>query len=189
MERKCVFCRIIAGELPSITVKVWPDAIAIVPLAPVTEDRFEPGQGHVLVIPRRHVVDFTEDPAVTAATCARAAEFAAERGGDMNMITSKGENATQTVFHLHVHLVPRVQGDQLPLPWTPQQTRVTCPCCNETMLNRSGHLPGCELAKVLVNTRRGDLWTRWDETRTQFYLCGVWYPMTPAQAHVLTRPG
>lgn len=116
-----MFCRIIRGELPSTIVRQWPDAIAIVPLAPVTGDRFPPGQGHVLVIPTQHADDFAQSPEITAITCARAAEYAAERGGDMNLITSKGPSATQTVGHLHVHIVPREAGDALPLPWTPQQ--------------------------------------------------------------------
>jgi histidine triad (HIT) family protein len=40
----------------------------------------------------------------------------------VNLSTSKGEAATQSVFHLHVHVVPRQEGDRLPLPWTPQHT-------------------------------------------------------------------
>jgi histidine triad (HIT) family protein len=77
-----------------------------------------PGRpGHVLVIPKTHVRDFQDDPIVTAATMARAAELG---DGQMNLITSAGEAATQTVFHLHVHLVPRTEGDGLTLPWTGQ---------------------------------------------------------------------
>ena len=51
----------------------------------------------------------------------RAAELMAERPA-ANLITSKGREATQSVFHLHVHVVPRAAGDGLPLPWTPQHT-------------------------------------------------------------------
>ena len=100
-------------------VHEWDDAIAIVPLAPVTGERFLPGEGHVLVIPRVHVSDFAADPVITGRTFQRAAELADLR--DSNLITSKGESATQTVHHLHVHLVPRVSRDGLPLPWTPMQ--------------------------------------------------------------------
>ncbi|KUH36133.1 HIT domain-containing protein [Streptomyces kanasensis] len=78
--------------------------------------------GHVLVIPRVHVADAIEDPDVTAAAVRRAAQYAAEAGGDLNLITSVGADATQTVFHLHWHVVPRTAGDGLPLPWTPQHT-------------------------------------------------------------------
>ncbi|MFI9231330.1 HIT family protein [Streptomyces rimosus] len=111
----CIFCRIVAGEAPAEVVARWDDAIAIVPLGPVTA-------GHVLVIPAVHVADATENPAVTGATMARAAEYAAGIGGSLNLITSKGKAATQTVFHLHIHVVPRVSDDALPLPWTPQQS-------------------------------------------------------------------
>lgn len=113
----CVFCAIIRGHAPAEYVHSWPDAIAIVPLAPVTP-------GHVIVIPRVHVGHFTTDPDVTMRTMARAAMLARkmEPAGDWNLITSKGKHATQTIRHLHVHLVPRRAGDGLALPWTGQET-------------------------------------------------------------------
>lgn len=107
----CVFCRIVAGQEPAKVVARWEDVIAIVPLNPVTE-------GHVLVIPNAHVRDATEDPIITASVMARAAYLAKS---PCNIITSAGEEATQTVFHLHVHIVPRRKGDGLHLPWTPRQ--------------------------------------------------------------------
>lgn len=106
----CVFCRIVNGQAPSTQVREWPDAVAIVPHRPVVD-------GHVLVIPKRHVADFTEDPDVTAAVMRRASGIGEY---PMNLITSAGSAATQTVFHLHVHLVPRRDGDGLALPWTPK---------------------------------------------------------------------
>jgi histidine triad (HIT) family protein len=106
----CVFCEISEGRAPSTVVREWADALAIVPLNPVVA-------GHVLVIPRRHVADFGEDPDVTATTMRRAAELAAD-GRPMNLITSRGPEATQSVFHLHVHLVPRSAHDGLTLPWS-----------------------------------------------------------------------
>lgn len=104
----CVFCDIEAGDLPATIVREWPRALAIVPLNPVTE-------GHVLVIPRQHVRDATSDPHVTAVTMGCAAELAT---APCNIITSAGVEATQSVFHLHVHVVPRRPGDGLHLPWT-----------------------------------------------------------------------
>lgn len=113
----CVFCRIVAGTEPATVVREWEDAIAFSPRHPVTP-------GHLLVVPRTHVADAVEAPAVTGAVFARAAELAAERGLDsLNLITSRGAEATQTVYHLHAHLVPRREGDGLPLPWTPQQAQ------------------------------------------------------------------
>ncbi|PRX91961.1 HIT family protein [Allonocardiopsis opalescens] len=109
----CVFCAIEAGDAPAKIVARWLDAIAFTPLNPVTP-------GHTLVIPRVHVPDAVTDPAVTAATMHRAAGFAHEAFDHCNLITSVGEPATQTVFHLHIHVVPRTAGDGLLLPWTPQ---------------------------------------------------------------------
>src|SRR5690606_25182872 len=104
-RRDCVFCQIVAGEAPATVIREWPDAIAIVPLRPVAP-------GHVLVIPRTHVADATVDPDVTAVTMRRAAELAVP---PCNLITSAGRPATQTVFHLHIHVVPRRVGDGLAL--------------------------------------------------------------------------
>lgn len=107
----CVFCAIVAGTSPANVVAEWSDAIAIVPHKPVVD-------GHVLVIPKTHVADFADDPEVTAATMRRVAQLGTVPA---NVITSAGESATQTVFHLHVHIVPRSFGDRLALPWTGQQ--------------------------------------------------------------------
>lgn len=107
---RCVFCRIVNGEAPAKVVREFADAVAIVPLNPVTP-------GHVLVISRDHVADFTEDPQVTEATMGAAALLAEP---PCNLITSAGAEATQTVLHLHVHIVPRRAGDGLALPWTAQ---------------------------------------------------------------------
>ncbi|AZS69764.1 HIT family protein [Streptomyces lydicus] len=107
----CPFCLIVCGRAPATVLREWPETIAIRPRhGGVTA-------GHVLVIPRVHVADVAEDPVVSAATMLRAAELAAE-AGDCNVITSRGPSATQTVRHLHLHLVPRAEGDGLLLPWT-----------------------------------------------------------------------
>lgn len=108
----CAFCAIIADEAPASIVRRWDTVIAIRPRHPVTP-------GHVLVIPHQHVADIGSDPMVTAAAAAAAAELAAELPA-CNVITSRGSEATQTVFHLHLHVVPRVAGDALLLPWTGQ---------------------------------------------------------------------
>lgn len=108
----CVFCAIVAGEAPATIVREWDDTVAILPRGGCTE-------GHVLVLPRVHVADAGVDPEVTARTMARAAELMAEHE-NANIITSRGAEATQTVYHLHVHVVPRVEGDGLALPWTGQ---------------------------------------------------------------------
>ena len=113
----CAFCTIATGQAPATVIAEWPDAIAFLPRANATGKR-GCTDGHTLVAPRAHVTDFTEDPGVTAAAMARAAELAARLGGEFNLITSAGAAATQTVFHLHIHLVPRAAGDGLALPWS-----------------------------------------------------------------------
>ena len=117
--KDCIFCEIIRGEAPADIVKSWAGseigAIAFTPLNPVTP-------GHVLVVPNRHVSDFQDDPRVTGMTFQYASQLAKELGHESaNLITSKGEYATQTVLHLHVHIVPRHENDGLLLPWTLQQ--------------------------------------------------------------------
>lgn len=111
----CVFCDLIANNQTRIGPTVA--TVLIEPLNPVTE-------GHLLVVPRVHLTDFTEDPERSGQVMRDAAEVAQyvhqQHGLDLNVITSIGPAATQTVFHLHVHLVPRRPGDGLHLPWTGQ---------------------------------------------------------------------
>ncbi len=108
MTDSCVFCRIVAGTLAANVVRQWHDSMAIVPLDPVVD-------GHV--IPKVHVDHVWINPAVSATTMPRAAELARP---PCNVITSAGAEATQTVFHLHIHVIPRRDGDGLALPWTGQ---------------------------------------------------------------------
>ena len=117
----CVFCKIISGEEPSITVAEWTDTVAFLPLNPVTE-------GHVLFVPREHVIAAHEEPTITSRVAGRAAEWAraaqmvtpnrVDQAEEYNLITSFGKAATQTILHLHIHYVPRHDGDGLALPWT-----------------------------------------------------------------------
>jgi histidine triad (HIT) family protein len=109
-DQPCPFCEIIAGRAPATIIREWPKALAITPLNPVTD-------GHTLVIPKLHVRDFVEAPVTAGETMRRASDLAADLGGPMNVITSKGAEATQSVMHLHFHLVPRAEGDGLALPW------------------------------------------------------------------------
>lgn len=107
MPEACVFCQIVAGTSPATVVREWDDALAFVPLDPVVP-------GHVLVIPKRHVTDMAEDPVVSAVAMRAASELAIP---PCNIITSAGREATQSVFHLHLHIVPRRADDGLALPW------------------------------------------------------------------------
>lgn len=106
----CPFCKIIAGQAPADILYEELAATVIAPLNPVTD-------GHVLVIPPYHVRDAIENPDVTGATMEVAVRYA-RRVGQCNLITSVGPDATQSVWHLHIHVVPRRPNDGLILPWT-----------------------------------------------------------------------
>ena len=107
-QDKCPFCkRITAGEYDG---EGW-GAVSFEPLNPVTP-------GHLLVVPRVHVRDALADPVVTANTMHFAARLAADLGIECNLITSAGRSASQTVWHLHIHIVPRFPYDGLLLPWS-----------------------------------------------------------------------
>lgn len=90
-------------------IQVW----SFTPLNPVVP-------GHRLFVPRVHVVAADSKPEITGAVFEAAATHAAMVTSDFNLITSAGRSATQTVRHLHVHYVPREEGDGLTLPWTGQ---------------------------------------------------------------------
>lgn len=106
----CPFCLIVHGRAAAEIVHRWDDALAIAPLNPVID-------GHVLIVPNQHVADALIVPEVTARAMRRAAQLA---DGPCNIITSVGVAATQTVRHLHLHIVPRRDGDGLLLPWSLQ---------------------------------------------------------------------
>ena len=114
----CLFCKIIAGELPSTRVHEDDRVIAIMDIFPAT-------RGHALVIPRRHagdVHDMSDDDLAAAAAVAKrlAGRAVAGLGADgVTIMQSNGWAAWQTVFHYHVHVIPRYEGDPLVLPWTP----------------------------------------------------------------------
>jgi histidine triad (HIT) family protein len=114
----CIFCKILAGELPSTIVDEDERTIAFMDIAPAT-------RGHALVIPRAHTRDLLsvapEDLSAVALAAQRLAARMNERlGADgVNLLNSCGASAWQTVFHLHVHVIPRYEGDPLRLPWVP----------------------------------------------------------------------
>lgn len=117
---ECPFCGIVEGSGPAEIVAEWPDAMALVPLGPVTR----PPARHWLVVPRVHAPDAIADPDGAAVAVRRAAQLAGVvEMQACNIIVSVGAAATQTVMHTHVHLVERVAGDRLRLPWTGQRRR------------------------------------------------------------------
>lgn len=116
----CIFCKIVAGELPARIVRRDERTIAFMDIAPAT-------YGHTLVIPRNHSRDLLaiepEDlHAVASAAQLIAARVSERLGADgVNLINSCGAAAWQTVFHFHMHVIPRYADDPLKLPWVPAQ--------------------------------------------------------------------
>jgi histidine triad (HIT) family protein len=114
----CIFCKIVAGELPAAIIDEDERTLSFMDIAPAT-------RGHALVIPRAHSADLLtveeQDLRAVAVAAKRLAERVKERlGADgVNLVNSCGAVAWQTVFHFHVHVIPRYEGDPLRLPWVP----------------------------------------------------------------------
>jgi histidine triad (HIT) family protein len=116
----CLFCGIVEGSVPSQTVDSDERTIAFMDINPATD-------GHALVIPRAHSKDLMEvaDEDLTATMLA--AQRLARRMDEVlkpdgfNILNSCGPAAWQTVFHFHVHVVPRYDDDPLELPWVPSE--------------------------------------------------------------------
>jgi histidine triad (HIT) family protein len=108
----CVFCAIAAGEAPALRIYEDDGYLAILDIRPFT-------RGHTLVIPRRHTVDLTDTPPETLAEMAtigqriaRAAR-ATELADATNIAVNDGRAAFQSVDHIHLHVLPRRNGDKL----------------------------------------------------------------------------
>ncbi len=112
----CVFCKIVAGEIPSVRLAETPLALAFMDIGPIS-------RGHALVISREHYEDLTAMPPQTAGAihelAARLAvalkEAVAAEG--VNVLQNNGRVAGQVVPHFHIHLIPRFANDGLRWPW------------------------------------------------------------------------
>ena len=115
----CLFCKIVAGEIPATRVAEDDRTVAFMDINPAT-------RGHVLVVPREHANDLLaidpEDLSAVTKTAQRVAATMPDRlGADgVNLLNSCGREAWQTVFHFHMHVIPRYVADPLRLPWTPE---------------------------------------------------------------------
>ena len=114
----CLFCKIVAGEIPATVVASDERTVTFMDINPAT-------RGHALVIPRNHARDLLEiDPddlaAVVQAVQRMATTAKATLNADgINLINSCGADAWQTVFHFHLHVIPRYKDDPVRLPWVP----------------------------------------------------------------------
>jgi histidine triad (HIT) family protein len=117
-DPNCIFCKILAGDLPATIVDEDERTISFMDIAPAT-------RGHALVIPRTHTRDLLsverEDLHAVADASQRLASRAKERlrADGVNLLNSCGAVAFQTVFHFHMHVIPRYEGDPVRLPWVP----------------------------------------------------------------------
>jgi histidine triad (HIT) family protein len=115
----CIFCKIVAGELPATIVAEGERTIAFMDIRPAS-------RGHALVIPRVHATDVHDIGPEDLEAVAVMAQGLAKRmtgvlGADgVNLLNSSGAAAWQTVFHFHMHVIPRYEGDPLRLPWVPK---------------------------------------------------------------------
>jgi histidine triad (HIT) family protein len=114
----CLFCRIVSGELPSTRVDEDEHTVAFMDINPAT-------RGHVLVVPREHSADLLEIGDADLAAVTRMGQRIGRRQKDrlgadgVNLLNSCGQVAWQTVFHFHLHVIPRYAADPLRLPWEP----------------------------------------------------------------------
>jgi histidine triad (HIT) family protein len=116
----CIFCGIVAGDIPGQIVDSDEHTVAFMDRSPAT-------RGHALVVPRRHSADLMEiadedleHTMVAARRLARRMKDVLEPDG-FNILNSCGPAAWQTVFHFHLHVVPRYEDDPLKLPWVPAE--------------------------------------------------------------------
>ena len=115
---ECIFCRIANGEIPSATLYEDDDFRVILDLGPASK-------GHALILPKSHAANIYELPDELAG---KAMVLAKKMAGRMtealefdgfNIVQNNGEVAGQTVFHFHMHLIPRYEGDQVNVTWKP----------------------------------------------------------------------
>ncbi|MFI5733090.1 HIT family protein [Kribbella sp. NPDC051587] len=121
MSENCLFCGIVAGTIPSTQVGENERAIAFMDIAPATP-------GHLLVIPRAHSTDLRETAPEDLTAITLLAQSLISRVIDRldgatgaNLLSCIGPDAWQTVFHTHLHVIPRYPNDPMVLPWHPHQ--------------------------------------------------------------------
>jgi histidine triad (HIT) family protein len=121
-HKDCIFCKVLAGEIPSERVYEDDHTVAVMDINPWT-------RGHAVVIPRKHAENLFEIEDAELEHVAVAAKRLATKMRDtlgcdgVNLLQSNGRAAWQTIFHLHVHVIPRYDGDPLELPTRPQPAK------------------------------------------------------------------
>ena len=133
----CIFCKIAAGEIPSATLYEDEDFRVILDLGPAA-------RGHALILPKAHYADLCEIPEELAAKAMILAKKIVSAGrkalrcDGYNIVQNNGEAAGQTVFHFHIHVIPRYTGDNAGVTWTPgtlteEDRQETTACMREAL--------------------------------------------------------
>ena len=119
-ETNCIFCKIANGDIPSKTLYEDDNFRIILDLGPATK-------GHALILPKEHYANLFELPEETAGEAMKVAKKMADKmmkrlGCEgLNVVQNNGEMAGQTVFHFHMHLIPRYRTDGQSIGWKPQE--------------------------------------------------------------------
>jgi len=109
-QDNCIFCKIIAGEIPSYTLYEDEKFKVILDMGPATK-------GHALILPKSHYANFYEQPEEDSVDTIKLAKKMMQRMTDklkcdgFNIVQNNGEVAGQTIFHYHMHLIPRYNND------------------------------------------------------------------------------
>ncbi len=117
-DDKCIFCKIANGEIPSATLYEDEDFRVILDLGPATK-------GHALILPKNHFANLFEIPEDMDAKAFILAKKIAKKMKDVfgcdgvNIVQNNGVAAGQTVFHFHIHLIPRYEGYHAGVTWKP----------------------------------------------------------------------
>lgn len=117
-DENCIFCKIANGEIPSATIYEDDDFRVILDLGPASK-------GHALILPKVHAANIYEISDEMAAKAMILAKKMAAKMTDalkcdgFNIVQNNGEPAGQTVFHFHMHLIPRYKGDKVGITWEP----------------------------------------------------------------------
>ena len=117
-DEACIFCKIANGEIPSKTLYEDEKYRVILDLGPAA-------RGHALILPKDHYANLYELPDETCGEVMMLAKKMAVRMTEklgcsgFNLVQNNGESAGQTVFHFHMHLIPRYEGDGVGLTWKP----------------------------------------------------------------------
>lgn len=118
LEKNCIFCKIANGEIPSATLYEDDEFRTILDLNPASK-------GHALILPKKHAANLFELPDETAEKAIVLAKKIAGTLKDglhadgVNLVQNNGEAAGQTVFHFHMHIIPRYEHDTVNVTWKP----------------------------------------------------------------------